>query len=292
VSKIYYFAAPKIMAKLLFDIPAEEQADWRQCHLVMEVSQHLFSYVLMNERKEVVCIRVYELDAPDNREMAAEMDEVIFEDEVLKEKTHQITVIYNFPECQLVPEGFFRRDAGGELIEWLHGDLNNGVILSEKITELDTFNVFRVPSEVHRLLQRYFVNGKYWHYYSVWLECMKKETSLPGEYFSVLFYPNRIIVACFKNRQLQLLQSFIYEVVEDVAYYLLTICNQLDFSPETTAVKLSGMIDESSAMYSEIYKYFGNTSLDVFPAAGSPDGIDEYPSHFFSPLLKLAACVL
>jgi Protein of unknown function (DUF3822) len=291
VTKIYYFAALKIMAKILFDIPAEEQVDWQYCHLVMEISQHIFSYVVMNEEKEAICIRVYETDVPDYRELAAELEEIIFEDEILKKKGVPAIVMYNFPECQLVPANYFQSNTAGELIELLYGDLNHGIILNEKINDFDKYNVFRVPLEVHHLFQRVFVNGKYWHYYSVWLQCMQQAPEAAAEYISVLFYPNRILVACLKNNQPQLLQSFLYEVVEDVAYYLLNICDQLNFSPATTLVKLSGMIDESSALYSEIYKYFGQTSLDVFPVVSPAAGFDEYPPHFFSPLLKLAACV-
>ena len=279
------------MAKILFDIPAGGQIDWQNCQLVLEISQHIFSYVVMNEEKEAICIRVYETDVPNYRELAAELEEIIFEDEILKEKAVPAIVMYNFPECQLVPSNYFQSNAAADLIALLYGDLNHGIILNEKIKEFDKYNVFRVPIEVHHLFQRVFVNGKYWHYYSVWLQCMQQAPEAASEYISVLFYPNRILVACLKNNRPQLLQSFLYEVVEDVAYYLLNICDQLNFSPVTTLVKLSGMIDESSALYSEIHKYFGQTSLDVSPILSPATGFDEFPPHFFSPLLKLAACV-
>jgi Protein of unknown function (DUF3822) len=293
VSKIYYFAALKIMAKILFDISAAEQAiDWQHCHLVMEVSQHIFSYAVMNAEKQAERLRIYQLHAESNRDLAAELEEIIFEDEVLKEKMKERIVMYNFPDCHLVPEKYFHADTNKELIELLHGDLNKGAILSEKIDGWEKYNVFRVPLEVHNLFQRGFANGRYWHYYSLWMKCGQKEQGGYEEYITVLFYPNRILVAVIKNKQLQLLQSFSFEVVEDVAFYLLTICNQLELSPENIPVKLSGMIDESSALYTEIFKYFGHTVLDDFPAAASSvPAFREYPSHFFSPLLKLATCV-
>jgi Protein of unknown function (DUF3822) len=280
------------MAKILFDIPAEQAIDWQHCRLTVEVSQHIFSYVVMNGVKEAVCARVYEIDATDNHSLSLEMEEIIFEDKVLRENNKQAVVIYNFPECQLVPDNYFRINTGGELTNLVYGDLNNGVILSEKIEMFNNYSVFRVPSEVHHLIQRTFLNGKYWHYYSVWLHCMQNGSGSADDFISVLFYPSRILVACFKNGRPQLLQSFFYEVVEDVAYYLLNICHQLAYSPETTPLTLAGMIDESSALYSEIYKYFGQVSPDAFPVSSLATGFQEYPPHFFSPLLKLAACVL
>jgi Protein of unknown function (DUF3822) len=285
----YTILQPLIMAKILFDISAaEEVVDWQRCHLVMEVGRHIFSYAVLNAAKQPVRIRFYELTGENDRDLTDDVDEIINGDEVLKEKMKERIVIYNFPESHLVPEKHFHITANKELMELLHGDLNKGIILSEKIHGWNQYNVFRVPTGVHNLFQRRFANGKYWHYYSLWMECGHKQLTQHTDFLAVVFYPNRILVAAIENKQLQLLQSFTYEVVEDVAYYLLNICLQLQLSPEKTPVKLSGMIDVSSALYTEIFKYFGQTELDAFPA---DPVLEEYPAHFFSPLLKMAVCV-
>jgi hypothetical protein len=141
------------------------------------------------------------------------------------------------------------------------------------------------------LFQRRFSNGKHWHYYSLWMECWQKQTLPAGESISVVFYPSRVLVAVTNNKQLQLLQSFSYQAAEDVSYHLLNVCNQLSLSAATVPVLLAGMIDASSTVYTEIQKYFNHADLDVFPAAAATPALQEYPSHFFSPLLKLAICV-
>jgi hypothetical protein len=141
------------------------------------------------------------------------------------------------------------------------------------------------------MFQRHFARGKYWHYYSLWMECRQKQNGQRVEGLSVIFYPRRILVALTGNGQVQLFQSFEYEAAEDVAYYLLNICRQFDKSPETIPVGMSGMIDESSTMYNEILKYFGQAELEPFSPPPGVTTLEEYPPHFFSPLLKLATCV-
>jgi hypothetical protein len=280
------------MAKILFDISDKDEAiEWHRCYLVMEASRHIFSFTVLNAAKHAVIVRFYELFAENDRDLAEELEEVINADSSLKEKMKERVVIYNFPESHLVPEKYFHINTNKDLVDILHGDLQKGTILSEKILGWNQYNVFRVPTGVHNLFQRRFSNGKYWHYYSLWMECGQKQPNLQSDYLSVVFYPNRMLVAAIENKQLQLLQSINYEVVEDVAYYLLNICAQLQLSPERTPVKLSGMIDEASALYAEIYKYFGNTSLESLPDASLLSAYKEYPPHFFSPLLKLAVCV-
>ncbi len=279
------------MSKLLFDIPADENFDWQHCQLIMEISQHIFAYTILNQSKQAVCIKVFETDAPDKRELVAELEEILYDEETLRNKDVKATLIYNFPECQLIPTNYFNHNSTNELNELLYGDLNRGIVLSEKINEFSAFNVYHVPSEVQQLFQRIYSNPQYRHYYSVWLECIYREQEKQEEFISVLFYPGRILVACFREDQPVLMQSYFYEVVEDVAYYLLNICDKLKFSTGTTSIRLSGMIDESSALYSEIYKYFGQTSLESFPILSSASALNEYPPHFFSPLLKFATCV-
>jgi hypothetical protein len=280
------------MAKTLFDIAASEEAiDWQHCRLIMEVGQHIFSYAVLNGNKRVLRMRVHELEAANNQELMDMLEEILESDEMLKEHMKESVVIYNFPESHLVPEKYFNINITAGLIDLMHGDLNKGVILSEKIGGCAQYNVFRVPGDIHGLFQRHFSRGKYWHYYSLWMECRQKQNGQRDEYLSVIFYPRRILVVVVRNKEIQLFQSFDYEAAEDVSWYLLNICGQFGLLPETVPVKMSGTIDDSSTLYNEILKYFGQTELEAFNPAAALPALDEYPAHFFSPLLKLATCV-
>jgi len=277
------------MAKILFDIPvAHEPSDWTDTHLVMEVSPHIFSYAILGREKKILQLRFYEMDARNNQELTEELRGIIVADEMLKAGIQKETFVYNFPESQLVPEKYFNENAGKNLIELLHGDFNKGITLNERIEGRPQYNVFRVPAGVHNLLQENFANGQYWHYYSLWIQYAQKQPDDRADRLSVMFYPNHILVAAVKDKELHLLQSYEYQAAEDVGYYLLNICGQLQLSPEDTPVILSGMIDISSALYTEIFKYFGRVEMEEFPGTKPAE---DYPAHFFLPLMKLALCV-
>ena len=114
----YSILQPLNMARILFDIGAEQQpAEWQQCHLIVEISSHIFSYALLDRNKKLLKMRFYELDVRENHELAGELNGIINTDEVLKETVEKKTFIYNFPESQLVPEKHFHIDTGKELIE-------------------------------------------------------------------------------------------------------------------------------------------------------------------------------
>lgn len=280
------------MAKTLFDIavvqPPDESPD---SHLVMEISARIFSYALADSDKKLQHLRFYELDARNNQELAEELRGILTADTMLQTNRARKTFVYNFPESNLVPENYFDAAAGKEFIELFYGDLNKGITLSERIPGLPEYNVFRVPAEVHSLLQRSFTNSKYWHYYSLWMQQEQKEPVRHSTYLTVIFYPNRLLVAAVKDKQLHLLQSYSYEAAEDVGYYLLNICGQLQLAAADTPVVVSGMIDVSSVLYTEICKYFMVVELEDATEIIQSPALRDYPPHFFSPLLKLAACV-
>ena len=279
------------MAKTLFDIAVVQQpAESPDSHLVMEISARIFSYALVDCDKKLQHLRFYELDARNNQELAEELRGILGTDSILQANRARKTLVYNFPESNLVPEDYFAAAAGKEFIELFYGDLNKGIILNERIPGLREYNVFRVPAEVHSLLQRSFANSKYWHYYSLWMQQEQREPAQHSTYLSVIFYPNRLLVAAVKDKQLHLVQSYGYEAAEDVGYYLLNICGQLQLAAADTPVVVSGMIDGSSVLYTEIFKYFTVVELEDGTEIQSP-ALQDYPPHFFSPLLKLAACV-
>ncbi|MEO6316220.1 MAG: DUF3822 family protein [Chitinophagaceae bacterium] len=280
------------MAKILFDIAAaHEPADWLHCHLVMEIGRQGFSYALVNRDARLLQLRFYQLDARDNHELTEELTGIISTDSLLKTNAGKTTFVYNFPESQLVPEQYFDAETGKDLIDLFYGDLIKGITLIERIQGAACYNVFRVPDEIHSLFQRNFASGKHWHYYSLWMQSWKNQLAERANCLSVVFYPNRMLVAVVKDNDLHLVQSYAYEAAEDVGYYLLNICGQLQLLPATIPVIVSGMIDVSSVLYTEIFKYFGHIELEGFAGTETAPALAEYPAHFFSPLLKLAACV-
>ncbi len=281
------------MAKILFDISVlQEPADDKQGCLVMEVGLRSFAYAAVDADRNLLHLRVYEMDARNTGEWCDEWRLLLKADDWLKYGPEKKMIVYNLPESQMVPEQYYSADAGNDMVELFHGDLNKGIILSERIEGQPQYNVFRVPAAIHSLFQTSFADSQYYHYYSLWLQQNEKKQAQHADYITAVFYPNRILAGVVKNNQLQLVQSFVYEAAEDAGYYLLNICSQLQLSPAETPVLLSGMIDASSVLYTEIFKYFTLAELEVFsvPAAAAP-ALQDYPSHFFSPLLKLALCV-
>lgn len=282
------------MTKPVFDITSFDQAstEWRQCRLVIEMNQQYFYYVVLYGENSVVALKYYEFSPRSITEAIAFAEEIIREDQLLREAMKEYIVIYNWPENCLVPENHFNMDVSEELLKLLHGDINKGIIHSEKIHSWNTYNVYRIPLQMQEFFQRHFPNGKYWHYYTLFLESLVDDIRSQKSKAILLFYPNKVIVAVFVEGLLQLIQSLEYQTSDDVVYHMLNIYQRLKLSPEEVILQVSGMIDQNSGVYQELRKYFLLVKTGTLPdGLQVSEDFKSFPEHYFSPLLKVALCV-
>jgi hypothetical protein len=270
--------------------PADAHEEWQDCRLIMEIDQQHFYYVVLNATGTLMALKYYQFSTRHYREVIENMQQILKEDTVLKEKMKESTVLFNWPENCLVPAPYFDAAHSREIVELVHGDLNKGVILNDKIDSWDIYNVYRIPVEVNDFFSNQFPGGRYAHLYSMWVKCQQKDDLLQ-ENVNVIFYPEKILVMVITGGQLQLIQNFEYQTAEDIASHLLQVYQQFQMNQEETVLRISGMIELKSALYQELLKYF--LVIETLPLPTEltlAEDLQAYPEHYFSPLLKMAAC--
>lgn len=281
------------------DINAETSA---QSTLLMEVNESAFSYVVVGEDKKLLCAAYFVLNHTEGRNVVDAIRDIVDSQEILQLDFKESVVVYNFSESTLVPGAFYNHDVNRDLIELLFGHLKKGLVLSEKDNESNLHTLYRVPAAVHSLLQQKFSAGRYWHIYTLWLSLLQKTEHEEMQSIYTVFAADKVLTAIYRNRALQLIQSFAYTTPEDVVYHLLHCCQQLGLSQDDCLLHISGYIDEDSALFTEIKKYFLRLEFDQLegqdqtpePIKNDIDddaGPAEYPPHYFSYLQKLALCV-
>lgn len=280
----------KPVFNLLLDNTSSGQ--WHNSTVVMEVNHQYLHYVVLDESKSAVLIRYYQFPKKNMPEIIDSLDEICKEDDILKASIKPPVIIYNWPGNCLVPDNFYNADLNQDFLDIMHGDANRGKILSEEIHGYHICNVYGIPSRIYELVMHYFPDSRHWHHHSIWLKSQHQANDSRHR-VSIIFYLNELVAAVFVAGNIQVIQSMKYQAAEDVAYFLLHIYQHFNLNQTETVLQVAGMIDQHSAMYEELLKYFLFVETDIlpvnFPEAGK---FDPYPQHFFSPLLKLAACVL
>lgn len=319
------------MLKPAFQIEASEISDEEllQSRLLVEVNPNSLTYLLLNQRHmRPLVVKHFQLEFGKERSLTDVLREIMEEDGMLRRPVKETLLVYNFPESSLIPETVFAMDTNREIIDTLHGNLQKGLILTEKIPWWELFNVYRISPDLHHLLQQTFTAGKYWHYYSLLLKSYKMfdsaamfdpagtfnsanafdpagtsdppngfdpaGASVPpdaGDCIKVIFYADKMVALVVRGGQVRLVQTFHYQDTKDVVYYLLNCCHQLGLRQEGVRLLVGGLIDRQSSLSEELHKYFLQVHFEeIDESIKVTDELKELPLHYFSSILKMAVC--
>ena len=271
--------------KAAFNIPPAITGN-SSLHLLIEAGSYGISFIWF--RKDaffVEGIMIYNIS--DGR-LEDQLKIILDSEAQLLAGLSSITISYNFKESLLVPEKFNYTTDNEKVLSLLY-DFDSGAFTNhDLITSAKIYNYYRVPESIKEVLSARFPGANIFHSTSLQLEQMHNTND--GLY--CIIFHNSFKVFLFKENKLQLVQQFNYVSSEDVVYHLLNVCEQHYISPLEVQLKLTGMIEEDSALYAALYKYFVNITFEN-------DGYDSYlhdeirqlPPHFFSHLTALALCV-
>ena len=263
------------------------------CRLLVEVSAQSFNYILFTRSPDQLFIlRQYRIYTSGDKNTRDVLEEIISGDPILAQFSHNAIIVYNFPDANLLPSEHYKAELKVPVTRLLYGDTESDLIFDEDVSDWNIHNVYTVSKDLHTLCREKFKGGQYWHLYTMILRWSKKSEMPGGNFARVIFYNDKFIAAFFINGALQLLQTFSYQTPEDASYYLLLICRQFNIQPSHITLNISGLIDTQSPLYSELTKYFEEVHYEGIPSTYGTNGIlEEYPAHYFSPLLKMSLCV-
>jgi len=262
--------------------------DPEACWLLCEVSNEGFSFCIKDEEKNsFLGLGIYHFDKnkpPVGFPIALQI--VFHQKEILSKKFKKVCVVYSFRESVLIPFSLYDRQKDSTLMNMMFGDLNpNQTILTDVIADKAVYNTYRVSTAISEVIENQFTGASSMHQYSL----LMKKPGIESDHLSIIFYAQKVIVCLIKDGKHQLVNTFNYQTPEDVSYVLLDICDQ--FKIANAHLLISGLIEENSPLYKEIYKYFNEIEF-----AGLPEGnlyskeITKFPSHYFSYIFAIDQC--
>lgn len=278
-----------------FDIVAPEMNQEALSHagLFMEVSEQSFTALWMDrQEKKVYRVVRYPNFFPHEPMQVSQLKEIFASDPLFSIPFAVSAVVYNYSECQLFPSSHYSIELNKPLMDLVSGNLKKGLVLSEKVKGHDIFTVYKVPRGIHELFQHTFSAGHYWHLYTLLLmhSISGKQVT---ENIRLVFYTDKLVACIYYEGKLHYLQTYTYEQPEDVSWYLLTLCREFSIQPSSVQLLISGMIDHTSACFTELEKYFPNSAFDrmEIDVQLSASTTTALPEHYFSNILKMALCV-
>jgi hypothetical protein len=258
--------------------------------LFINVSNQGISFIQFNkESNTFIAVMVYQFATHlSPTEIVGQINKIISQDIFLQKNFASITVIYSFAECVLVPTAFFNTNSN-QALATVYGDAVDGNIKTELVEKHHLYCMYRVPSAIERCLAAAFTITHTTHHYGL----LVKQQDFENPSFYVNFTSDTFTVLLINDDKLQVIQTFDFTTPEDAIYHLLNVCACFETEATTTSLMVSGMIDVSSKLYTELHKYFEAINFSTLPnGVNYIDEIKDYPEHYFSHLFSTAICVL
>ena len=150
--------------------------------------------------------------------------------------------------------------------------------------------VYAVPTSLNRMIEAHVSNFNWSHFAFPLLESIFLTVKQEAELYLHIQY-NRFDVVYVENKQLKFFNSFNYQSVEDLIYFLLYVMEQLNLDRESIPVQLIGEFDEKSAIYEILFKYIRNVSIGERPqAVNYSQVISSLPQQQYYTLFNQYLC--
>jgi hypothetical protein len=271
-----------------FKIESAETAA-QNARLVLLAGPDTFSFIISGAENNFISLQSYHLPAETNADMAAaRLKEIISSQDVLRQDFEKVVVIYCFPAALIVPGQFAAENNKKEMLELIFGDQHDALIKKDTDAVQNRQVVYSTDKQTASVFNYIFPTHTDKHLYSL----LPGIAGLHSNGLYCIFFNSSFTVLLLKEGKLQVVQTYSYKSPEDVVYYLLHVCESFDAEVNNTTVYLNGMISLDSRLYSEISKYFLEIDFGSLPGTITyPEGIHEYPAHFFSYLVALSQCV-
>jgi hypothetical protein len=271
--------------KQLFHITRQPVENWDTNVLLIEAGEDYCCFAEGNDEAKILSEISYNT-----------FDKFLFKESIeallksLKEldRTYTKVVLCTaFPQALLTPKKLYQPEESNQLLNVVYG-MDSNKVMHDEIELWQIVNLYSVPQQLYEAITSHFPSATFIHEYTVALRDLTRFSD--DDQIAVHCTSSSFRIKVKRGRQLLLVQTFTYSSPLDVVYVLLKVCSEFELQQETVHIILSGLIEEDSALYKEIYNYFLHLQF-----AAAPDNAlngHQYPQHYFTSLYNLAACVL
>lgn len=257
-------------------------------HLFIETgTEHLACIVRSGDRRLVVDVELFQFKSNERHNPVEHLREIALHSVLMNKSYNSTTVNIHTSTSLFVPAAHAGEANLANNIDLVFGEAENVDIFAEPLpSKADIINVFRVSRKEANAIQQFFNIASFGHVYASFAENALEQADRNG-LLKVYVYENHIVVVLVIDNKLHLIQTYTYQLPEDILYYLLSLLQRFPIHAASINLQFSGFIDAQSQLVTELKKYFKNLGVED---AGELDKVDlaGRPKHFLTPFLNAA----
>ena len=235
------------------DINSTENYD-----LSMQVSQYGFSFTLLDSiRNKYILLRSAEPD--ENKYFSAEqVADLIMKDDFLTRKYRKTLIVFPSPKFTLVPAPLFDPAKKEEYFSFNLLKDDGDAILSNRISDPDTFIIFSVPKPFLELRERFFQAVHPFHHTKPLLtQIVHNSKGTSGHYIHLHIEKEYFNLFIYDDGGLSFSNTFRYRNINDILYYVLNVFRSKGISNDET-LNITGEAEKFDDTWSALTQYLRN----------------------------------
>ena len=206
----------------------------------------------------------YNFDAVNPMVLTEKIKDIFVERNLADAGIDKISLIHHNLLNTVVPNEFFEEENALSLLDKNIKVLPNDVVEYDEITDYKAVNIYVPFVQLKDFLSNQAAEFTSQHSLTAFLNKISKaknnQAKLPLFEIYVNIFPKEFQIAVFKNEQLQLVNQFTYDTVDEFLYFLFFVWETLEINDENMHLYLAG-IDSDNEIVKNIADFTENYSL-------------------------------
>ena len=263
----------------LFDLQFLQHQKLSDCYLNVQIGQHHFQYCIF-AKEQLVGIEHYNVSI-------SKLSDLIPSLKWINNDFKSINLSTTSFFSTLIPNSIFESSKKEKYLNLNFESASKLETSSETIKSIDAQNVFGVSFAEKELINTFFSKATIQHYATPLINMLHsqcKNIEKPKVFLGA--HKQHIELCVFNKDGLVFFNLFKFLNDQDIAYYTLSIYEQLKLNPDEIELNISGTIEKTSELYKLLFTYIRNVtfqkrdrSIDLSPV------IKGLPEHFFHHLI-------
>jgi len=275
---------------LLID-PNFEPASSTNLSLLVKIGADAFSYAIIDDERKLVHAVYDEQECEDGYE---KFNERLKHDAYLQLKYQHVKVAIHTQNIIFVPQELFESVTESVINE------NEIAVYSKYFTDADSkrvyvqpslqqnfYTVFSLPAPVEKLIDENWGDQQRLQQNAGLIELAAK---LDQDSLIIDFTVGAFQLIYVKNNSVVFVQSYQFDGIDELTYYLLLIVGQLKINTGQTSIKVCGIIHQGDEKWNCLAKYFDSIELLILSSDLDTNVLDDMPAHYYTSLLALQQC--
>ncbi|MCD7937962.1 MAG: DUF3822 family protein [Tannerellaceae bacterium] len=186
-------------------------------------------------------------------------------------RTH---IIETTPLYTLLPSSLVQEKTQERFLSY-NFEQETGHVLVNKPDIPDATLLFNVQEEVYEFCSRSFIHPAYYHHLTPLLGLWRTQSSSHAQACMYVFiHPGFIDVACYRNGNLNTVNSFTYQQPQDILYYILYIWQQKEMDQLNDLLFVTGTTEFFPSLIKNLQIYLNNVQPAEIPSEAYLKGGD------------------